>query len=380
MSPRPARLTLIALCALISPPAWADTPLLVEVVEVRETPLTFDTTLAGAIAARDSVNIGFRQGGRITEVMVSEGDRVREGQALARTDPTQQQQGLRVAEAALASATATHEQTRLAHERAQAMLQHGVGTRAALDDAAQALSAAQGALAQARTALDQARRALDDTVMRAPTDALVTGRSAEPGQIVAAAQAVISLADAGGLEAVFDTPDMPALDRALGVPVSIQAMDGNVPAMQATIREISPMVDPQTGAITIRAYIDAPPEDLFLLGAAVRGTVHFPAGIGIEVPRTALTATGDQPAVWLVDDQDRVQLAPVTIERFTTESVVLLAGVSPGDRVVGAGSQLLYPGRTISPAPIRTASGADPSAAGLSDADPSPSGQAAGAE
>lgn len=332
-------------------PVLADAPLPVEVVEVRETALTFDSTLVGTIAARDSVNIGFRQGGRIVEVMVNEGDRVRQGQALARTDPTQQQQGLRVAEAALASATATHEQTRLAHDRAQAMLQHGVGTRAALDNATQAMSAAQGALAQARTALDQARRALDDTVMRAPTDALVTGRSAEPGQIVAAAQAVIALATAGGLEAVFDTPDMPMLNQAIGVPVSILGMDGNVPPMRATIREIAPMVDPQTGAITIRAYIDEPPEDIFLLGAAVRGTVHFPVGIGIEVPRSALTATADQPAVWLVDDQDRVHLAPVVIERFTTEAVVIQAGVGPGDRVVGAGSQLLYPNRQISAAP-----------------------------
>lgn len=340
-------IALVVLCGLAAVPAQADAPLPVEVVEVRESPLTYDTTLSGSIAARDSVNIGFRQGGRITGVMVSEGDRVIAGEALARTDPTQQQQSLRVADAALASATATHEQTRLAHERAQAMLQHGVGTRAALDNAAQSLSAAQGALAQARIALDQARRALDDTVMRAPTNALVTGRSAEPGQIVAAAQAVISLATAGGLEAVFDTPDMPMLDRALGLAVSIRGMDGNVPEMRATIREISPMVDPQTGAITIRAYIDEPPDDIFLLGAAVRGTVHFPAGIGIEVPRTALSATGSQPAIWLVDDTNRVHLAPVVIKRFTTDSVVLQSGVSPGDRVVGAGSQLLYPGREI---------------------------------
>lgn len=342
----------LGLAVLAVLPVRADLPLPVEVMQVREGPLTFDTTLTGSIAARNSVTIGFRQGGRVTEVLVNEGDRVTTGQALARTDPTQQEQSLRVAQATLASTLATQEQTRLAHDRARAMLEHGVGTRAALDDASQALSAAESALAQARTALDQARRAVDDTVMRAPTDAIVTGRNAEPGQIVAAAQAVISLAATVGLEAVFETPELPLLGQAIGVPVSISGFDASVPEMTATIREISPLVDPRTGAITVRARIDNAPDDTVLLGAAVRGTVHFPAGHGIEVPRTALTSSGGAPAVWLVAKDNSVSIAPVGIERFTTDSVVLKDGVTPGDRVVGAGSQLLYPGRIVTPVEV----------------------------
>lgn len=341
---------LTCLCLSLPVPAFAEAPLPVEVVRVQEAPLTFDTTLTGSIEARDTIDIGFRQGGRVTEVMVNEGDRVAIGKPLASIDPTQQQQALRVAEAALASAEATHEQTRLAHERANAMLQHGVGTRAALDEASQALSAASGTLAQARTSLDQARRALDETVMRAPTAAVVTGRSAEPGQIVASAQAVITLAATSGLEAVFETPDMAVLDEAIGTAVTIRGFDATVPDMTGTIREISPLVDPQTGAVTVRAYIDQPPPDVILFGAAVRGTVHLPVGTGIAVPRTALTASGRSAAVWLVGDDDRVSIAPVVVERFTTADAVLRSGVKPGDRVVGAGSQLLYPGRLIEPA------------------------------
>lgn len=328
----------------------AKEPLVVEVVTVREASLTYDTTLAGSVEAQNSVDLGFRQGGRIAQVLVNEGDRVTRGQALARTDPTQQEQALRVAQAALDSAMASYRQVSLAHERAQAMLQHGVGTRAALDNAAQALSSAEGALTRARTAQSQAQRALDDTVIRAPLDALVTARTAEPGQIVVAAQPVISLAATDALEAVFETPDMPLLDNAIGVPVSITGMDATVPDMLAIIDEVSPLVDPQTGAVTVRAHIEDAPQDVALLGAAIRATIHFPAGIGIEVPRNALTAAGDGPAVWVVGPDMTVSLTPVVIERFTTESVVLAEGVGAGDRVVAAGSQLLYPGRLIAEA------------------------------
>ncbi|AGT07440.1 efflux RND transporter periplasmic adaptor subunit [Paracoccus aminophilus] len=331
-------------------PAQVEVPLLVEIVTVKEAPLTFDTTLAGSIQARDTVNIGFRQGGRIAEVMVSEGDHVTKDQPLARTDALQQEQALNVAQAKLASAEASRDQSAQARTRAAAMLDHGVGTRAGLDSADQALSAAEGGVTQARTELEQAQRALEDTVLRAPTDSVVTNRSVEVGQIVAAAQTVISLAATSGLEAVFQTPDLPLLKNALGVPVSIEGIDLHLPAMKASVREISPLVDPHTGSVTVRAYIDGVATDTALLGAAVRGTVHFPAGRGISVPWTALTANAEGPAVWTVTDEMRVTLTPITIERFTTESVVVASGLSAGAQVVGAGSQMLFPGRKIAAA------------------------------
>lgn len=338
---------LTVLILVVSPSLAGDADLLVKVVTVESTALTFDTTLTGSIEAQDSVNLGFRQGGRVIEVMVNEGDQVRRGQPLARTDATQQQQALKVAEAAVESAQSAQRQRQLAFDRASTMLTRGVGTRAALDNAAQALSSAKGALAQSQTTLEQARRAVEDTVIRAPDDAVVTARNVNPGQIAAAAQPMISLAETKGLEAVFATPDMPLLQDAIGVAVSITGLDTTTPDMQATIGEISPLVDPQTGAVAVRAYIIDPPPDSALLGAAVRGTAHFPAGTGIQIPKSALSATAAGPSVWLVDPDMRVRLTPIAIARFTTDDIVVSEGIKPGDQVVTSGAQLLYPGRRV---------------------------------
>lgn len=345
------RFVITLFCAvMLVQPALSDSELFVELVIVNETELTFDAALTGTIHATDVVDIGFRQGGRIREVLVSEGDAVARGQALARTDPLQQKQTLRVAEASVSAASALQEQARQADDRARAMLDRGVGTRADLDAAAQDLAAAQRALTQANAARDQARRALDDTVMRAPTDAIVTERNAEPGQIVGAAQAVISLASSTGREAVFQTPDSPLLRDAIGAPVSLIVIDTPSIAMTAQVTEIAPLVDPATGSVIVRARIDRPPTGVELLGAAVRGAVHFPAGKGISVPWTALTATGDQSAVWVVDAEGRVNLTPVQVQRFSNRRVILSGGVAVGQIVVGTGSQLLYPGRKVSDA------------------------------
>ncbi|MDT1063143.1 efflux RND transporter periplasmic adaptor subunit [Paracoccus sp. CPCC 101403] len=332
---------------VLAQPALAEDRLAVEFVAVEDAPLTFDAALTGTVRATDTIEIGFRNGGRVVEVLVSEGDTVTRGQALARTDPLQTEQALRVAEASVASAKASEEQARQAQERAQALLNRGVGTRAGLDNANQTLSSAQGALTQAVSTRDQAQRALDDTTIRAPADAIVTARNLEPGQIVGAAQSVITLASASGREVVFQTPESPFLKDALGAPVSLTGIDFPDLRMQATVTEIAPLVDAATSSVLVRARIAHPPPGFELLGSAVRGAVHFPIGRGISVPWTALTASGGAPAVWVVDKDGRVSLAQVEIERFAEGAVILTGGVTPGQVVVGKGSQALYPGREV---------------------------------
>lgn len=329
-------------------PALAQDDLLgVELVTAQEQPVQIDLQLSGSITTTDSVQMSFRQAGRVTGVSVDEGDRVTQGQELARLDSVQQDQALRVAEAGLEAAQAGLAQARQASDRADALLARGVGTRAARDDALRALSEAEGAIERAESTLEQARRAVQDTVLRAPQDAVVTARDMAPGQIVGAAQPVLTLATLDGLEAVFDAPDHPRLDRAMGSPVRLVTIDIDRPEMRGTVSEISPLVDPATGTVTLRVRIEDAGADTALLGAAVRGHVDIAVDRGIAVPWTALMRDGDRPAVWRVDQDNRVSLVPVTIGQFADGVVYLSDGITVGDVVVGAGSQLLYPGRQV---------------------------------
>lgn len=327
---------------------WAETDnLRVEFVTAEEKPLLLDLRLSGTIEAHDSVDLGFRQSGRIAEVLIEEGDHVDRSDPLARLDSVQQEQGLNVAEASLAAARATYAQAKQAADRANAMLERGVGTRAARDQAAQALSEAEGAVERAESGTDQARRALDETVLRAPDDSVVTGRDMSPGQVVGAAQPVVSLASVGGLEAVFNSPDHPVLDSAMGATVRLTTIDVESPEMTATVTEIAPLVDPETGTVTVRARIENGPDGVGLLGAAVRGQLRVQGDSGIVVPWTALTRQGEAAAVWVVDEQGKVSLTSVEISHFSDDGVYLSGGIQAGQIVVGAGSQLLYPGRVV---------------------------------
>lgn len=341
------------LCVAVLAPAVRaqDIPdLRVRIEIARREPLALDLQLSGQIEAVDTLDLGFRQGGRVTEVLVSEGDRVAAGQALARLNAVQQDQALNVAEAGLASARAGAEQARQARARADALLTRGVGTRAAADQAEQALSQALGAQERAETTVEQARRALDDAVLRAPADAVVTAKSVTPGQVVAAAQPVIELAALSGLEAVFQAADDPVLRDVLGRQIRLETLDIDRPDMTGTVTEVSPLVDPETGTVTVRARIETQAQATGLLGASVRGHLQVSREEGVVVPWTALMRQGHGSAVWTVDDDNRVALTPVRIAHFGDGTIYVAEGLDEGQRVVGDGSQLLYPGRRVQPA------------------------------
>lgn len=354
MLTRGAILAMAGACAASADTAEGALP--VEYVTVAREQTTFDMALTGTLMAHDTVAAGFRNGGRITEMRVDAGDRVRAGDELARTDDTQQAQQVNVARAALDAARAAEEQARQAAQRAQGLLERGVGTRAASDAAQEALSTAEGGVAKARSDLDQAQRALDDTVLRAPADAVVTQRLADPGQVVGAAQQVLALAGLDRLEARFQIADGPMIDNSLGAPVTLSPIDAPERQMSGKVSELAPMLGADTGSVTVKVRIDEtdPGRDAAaFLGAAVRGVGHFPAGEALSIPWTALTATGDRPAVWVVGQDQTVSLIPISIARFGRDSVVVDAGIEPGMVVVGEGSQLLYPGRKVRSGEVR---------------------------
>lgn len=322
-------------------------PMPVEYFDIELTTESIRMGLTGSIEAKETVEAGFRQGGRIAEVLVNEGEVVFKAAPLARIDDLQQQQQLNVARAAHRAALAQQETARQAANRADALLQRGIGTKAAADRAAESLASAETALEQAITKTGIAERALEDTILKAPFDGVLTRRSADPGQIVGPAQPVVSVARTDRLEAVFQTPDDPRLEQLAGAKAQLYPIDEPDLILQGKIIEISPLVGPQTGSVTVRADIDSPDDGQSRLGAAIRGEVSLPSSSVIALPWTSLTQDQGETAVWVVGADDRVSLRRVTVSHYETGRFMIETGVEIGETVVAAGAQLMYPDRQV---------------------------------
>ncbi len=340
---------LVAVLALLALPVQAaEQPLTVQIVPVTHSTDTRRLSLTGEIAARQMLMASFPASGRIVAMSVSRGDHVTAGTELARIDSVQQEQALRSAEAALVTAQATAAKARDDADRQDGLLEQGATTRSARDAAADTLRAAEAGVAQAQADLDRARKALADTVLTAPSEATVTDKMAEVGQVVGAAQPVLSLAIGDRYDAIFQVPEVlltvlpPAPPQVMLFPV-----DRPDEAVAGTPRMISPLVDPHTGTVKVTVAMSSLPGGL-RFGDAIVGTVEEADAPRVILPWSAITADAQGPAVWVVDPATHaVSLRRVQILRYETGRVVLSGGLEDGEEVVGLGSSLLYPGRIV---------------------------------
>lgn len=346
------RLKILAVLATALYPCivYAQEPLTVEIVTAGSVVLEREISLTGEIVARNSLSVSFPSGGRIDSVEVREGDKVEAGAVLARITAIQQEQALRAARAAVSTATADRDQALEDLRRQEALLERGATTRVARDNAADQTRVLEGILAQARADLDLAEKALEDTVVTAPEAATVTARFAEPGQVVGAVQPVVELALGSAVDAVFDVPESVLTSATHVQDVRLYPLGRPDQEFIGTVRELSPLVDPATGTVTVKVSVATKPAGIEY-GDAVRGTTTESVVQSIVLPYRAMSATADGPAVWIVDPTTMtVSLQQITIDRYETGRIVIKDGIEVGAMVVAAGAQLLYPGRLVQPA------------------------------
>ena len=185
------------------------------------------------------------------------------------------------------------------------------------------------------------------TTLRADHDGVVTAIHAEAGSVVAAGQSVMNIAQPDELQVVFDVPDSRIDELRNDVEVQFAFIGAPGERLTAQVREVSPSADPVTRTYQVRATIIEPPANL-RLGMTVSVALPRAADItSIRLPATALFQSGEEPAVWIVRGDLTLELRPVEVERYESDSVLLSSGLSRGDRVVTAGVHRLAEGESV---------------------------------
>lgn len=325
---------------------------LVRTTMAKRTTISADLIFTGDIQTQSQVSVSFRTNGKIVKRLVEIGDHVEAGQVLARLDPQELRQDLRNAQAALVSAEALLIQAKVSFKRQEALLTGGFTTRPSYDDAEQQLRVAQASVDSLKAGEGTAEEQLSYTELRAGVDGVVLSRSFEVGQVVQTGQTVLSVAQDGPRDAVFNVfeavlaapPESPQVDVALQADPSVRTM--------GTVREISPSVDTASGTVRVKVGLkDTPPA--MTLGAVVIGRGKFRPREAVVLPWSALYRWADRPAVWVRDPATgTVSPRSVAIDHFGTQTIALSGGIEPGDEVVIAGIQLLRPGQSVTVAKV----------------------------
>ena len=301
----------------------------------------------GEIKARYETDLSFQVGGKIVSRSVDAGAFVKQGAVLAQLDQTDQRVGVDAARSAVAAARAELDRAKTEEARYRDLLERGLTTRAAYLQQQTAVKTGQSKLEQATSELQLNEQRLGYTTLRADHDGVVTRLYAEVGGVVASGQRVLSVARPEQLEAVFDVPDG-RVDEIRGVKtVRVALLSDPNAQYDSTIREIAPMADAATRTYQVKAAIAAESAHL-RLGTSV--TVAVPesgSAAAVVLPATALFQQDHGPAVWIVHDDLTLELRPVSVVRYESDSVLLSSGVVTGERVVTAGVHRLAAGEHV---------------------------------
>ena len=230
--------------------------------KLQKRPLDALVSASGKIQPKRLVNISADTMGRVTDLAVEEGDRVKKGQFLLQIDPRNLRSAVTRTEASVAAASSQMEQLREALEsarvaqkqaedayrRQQDLWKGGLTTRETLERAEADLKMRQSDLKsqeqnvktqqlrmeQEKATLDNARVDLSKVRIESPIDGIVTRRNIEEGETVVigtmnnAGTVILTVADMSIIEAQVnvDETDLPSIEIGQKTKVTVDAMPG----------------------------------------------------------------------------------------------------------------------------------------------------------
>lgn len=315
-------------------------------------------SLNGVVAANIEATLSFRVPGQITERFVKRGEFVRKGQPLARLDVSDYRlsadQARSQAEAAerdvqaaqILAARAISDDKRQAGLVASGSLsaQAYDATKAAAETAKANLAAAKARASAARLSAQQAANQSRYTTLVADGDGTVADFLAEPGQVVAAGQPVLTLARSGLRDIVVAVPETMRARLPQQGTVTVAATGEN---FEARLKEVTASADPVTRSFQARYTLSG--SNALLPG--VTATLYFQgASTGTQrilVPLGAVIDKGKGPSVWIIGRDMVLSLRQVRLGAVRDHTIEVVAGLKGGERIVAAGAHALNQGQKV---------------------------------
>ncbi len=203
----------------------------------------------------------------------------------------------------------------------------------------------QAQVAQAGAALAQAEQKLEETVVKAPYDGVITARSCDKGDFVAAGQVVLEMADLSVLEADMALSEVFSTAVLTGLKVDVH-MEHLGLKTQGWVSAVNQRIDQKTRTFLVKVAVDNPAGRI-KAGTFCAGVFHPPAVTNaLAVPKTAVTRDEGRAVVWRAD-QGRVNRAIVVLGAEDDRFVEIRDGLALGQAVVIKGQAVLAEGDAV---------------------------------
>jgi HlyD family secretion protein len=352
-------------------------------------------TASGYVVARRKAVVSAKIQGRLEDLRVEEGSRVREGEILARLESQDYEAQVSRSRAQVQQAEAQIAASQAAMRRAEADLaearrQVGVNERLSqeqilpkdtLDASRSRVAVLEAAIGQARADEQRASAArmqaaadlsfaqaqLQNTVIRAPFSGVVVKKMAEVGESVApippgvnlstSSGAIVALADLDTLEVEVDVAEanVAKLTGGQRAEVTVEAFPDK--RYKAELRQVIPTADRTKATVMVKVTIldkdpDLKPEmsakATFLEPPQAGGDPTAPAKATVMVPQTTVITRNGRPHVFEIVD-GTARLVAISTGPKRQDRVVVTGGLVGSETLVANPPEDLKDGDRVSP-------------------------------
>lgn len=329
------------------------------VMTVSPTDRTISSTYSATIRGRQDIEIYPQVGGTLTKVCVTEGQRVKSGQALFIIDQVPYNAALRTAVANVESAKASLATAQLTYDSKQELYNENVVSSFDLSTAKNSLLAAKAQVAQAEAQEVNARNNLSYTVVKSPADGVISTLPYRVGALVSSAipEPLTTVSDNSDMYVYFSMTENQLLGlirqygskeealKNMGA-IDLQLNDKSAYSHQGQIESISGVIDRSTGTVSLRAVF---PNKEGLLHSGGAGNVIIPIQKmgALVIPQNATYEIQDKRYVYKVVD-GKAQSSQIQVTRVNGgKEFIVEEGLAQGDVIVSEGVGLLREGMPV---------------------------------
>jgi RND family efflux transporter MFP subunit len=292
-------------------------------------PLVAVEEVVGTVRARLRATIEAKTSGRITDMPVVMGQKVKAGDLLARLHAPE-------IKARLEQAEATLQQAERDSKRLSSLLNQNAVARADFEAADTRYGVAKGAVAEARAMMAYVE-------ILAPFDGVVTRKWVDVGDQAAPGKPLVDIEDPSQLQLEADVPEAIASTIKQDARMTIR-VGQSAGALSGTIVEIAPIADPISRTFRVKLDVQASPG--LMSGQFARLLVPAGEYTSMRVPASAVVQRGQMEILFVVENQ-HARLHLVKTGRRVNDETEILSGLDSGDSVVVDNPQQLVDGQRL---------------------------------
>jgi RND family efflux transporter MFP subunit len=317
------------------------------VAVAESTKIATGPSISGSLVPKRSATVRAEIGGAVLALPVEQGQRVEQGQLIARLDDVGIQDAFLSARSGVTAAQNALDVAKREEDRATKLLAAGAIAERELDLAKRAVISAQAQFTDAQARLALAQQQVAKTRILAPFTGIVSDRPASAGDIVAPGTPIATIVDATSMELEASVPAEELGSVRVNLPVTFTLSGYPSRTFQGRISRVNPVADPATRQVRVYAELAAAGTP-FVSGLFATGRIAAQSRSGITVPESAVDESGLSPTVLRVKGgkTERVEVK-IGLRDAALERIELTSGIAAGDTVLIGAATGVSPGAVI---------------------------------